>query len=432
MGERSVNRYARIEATPAGVRIRYVLELAEDPSRQLLTRLELSAASPRGQLEARAAEQGREWASHLAVTVGGRGAYPRVERTELELRAGDGGRPVLRVAADLKLAAAPAALTYEDRNYPGNEGWREIVVAGRDAERSQELRVYPPGRAPADLRAEVDWSEGGVERRPSGPAPAPAEQAPAAPADPLARLLHQQEMGWGMMLAGLALAFGLGAVHALSPGHGKTIVAAYLVGTRGSAWHAVFLGGMVTFTHTISVFFLGFVTLFLSRYVQVDKLHAALGTVSGVSIVWIGSLLLYRRWRALGRHSHPGGLVHDHGDGRPHSHVPEGDISLGGLVALGAGGGLVPCPSALVLLLSSVALGRVGLGLVLLTAFSAGLAVVLTAIGLAVLYARNLLPGGGAALRHPAFRLLPVVSAAVIVCVGLLMTAVSLGLRGPG
>jgi ABC-type nickel/cobalt efflux system permease component RcnA len=227
----------------------------------------------------------------------------------------------------------------------------------------------------------------------------------------------------------------LGAIHALSPGHGKTIVAAYLVGSRGTPRHALFLGGTVTFTHTISVFFLGFTTLFLSRYVLPERIYPVLGVISGLSIVWIGGALFYQRMRlamGLGHgHQHHGPFAHDHGDGHVHSHVPEGDVSMGSLIALGASGGLVPCPSALVLLLSSVALGRVGLGLTLLVAFSAGLAVVLSAIGMVVLYAKHLLPDARKTAASTAFRYLPVASAAVIVCAGVIMTAVALGLIRP-
>ena len=104
---------------------------------------------------------------------------------------------------------------------------------------------------------------------------------------------------------------------------------------------------------------------------------------------------------------------------------------MGSLIALGASGGLVPCPSALVLLLSSVALGRVGVGLVLLVAFSAGLAAVLTAIGMTVLYAKHLLPDSQKTARSAAFRFLPVASAAIITCAGVLMTAVALGVIRP-
>jgi ABC-type nickel/cobalt efflux system permease component RcnA len=243
-------------------------------------------------------------------------------------------------------------------------------------------------------------------------------------ADYLSRLLHQGDLGWSVMLLGMLAAFAFGAVHALSPGHGKTLVAAYLVGSRGTPRHAVFLGLMVTFTHTISVFALGLVTLYLSRFVLPETITPILGAISGIMIVWVGATLLYRRTigRKVAPHAHThGGLAHDHGDGRVHSHVPE-EISVGGLIALGASGGLVPCPSALVLLLTSVSLGRVAMGLTLLVAFSAGLAVVLSAIGLAVLYAKHLLPDSASLTRSKAMRYLPVASAAFIVVVGVVMT----------
>jgi ABC-type nickel/cobalt efflux system permease component RcnA len=243
--------------------------------------------------------------------------------------------------------------------------------------------------------------------------------------DYLSRLLHQGDIGWSVMLFGMLAAFAFGAVHALSPGHGKTLVAAYLVGSRGTPRHAVFLGLMVTFTHTISVFALGLVTLYLSRFVLPETITPILGAISGITIVWVGGTLLYRRTVGRKMAGPPQGLAHDHGDGRMHTHVPE-EISVGGLIALGASGGLVPCPSALVLLLTSVAMGRVALGLTLLTAFSAGLAVVLTAVGLAVLYAKQWLPDSARLGRSKALRYLPVASAAFIVCVGIAMTWVSL------
>ncbi|HXA03600.1 MAG TPA: hypothetical protein VNY30_02130, partial [Bryobacteraceae bacterium] len=169
--------------------------------------------------------------------------------------------------------------------------------------------------------------------------------------------------------------------------------------------------------------------------------------ISGLSIVWIGAIMLYKRAMRLRGQSHEGhshqhdhehghSHLHEHAHGHDHgphghSHVPEGDVTLGSLIALGASGGLVPCPSALVLLLSSVALGRVGLGMILLLSFSAGLAVVLMSIGILVLYAKHWLPDSERTARHPAFRLIPVFSAAIVMCIGLVMTGVSLGVIRP-
>jgi nickel/cobalt exporter len=331
------------------------------------------------------------------------------------------------------------------------------------------------GHAAGDIRADrrrIEVAEPAVEVRGAlnlpalpaflqagGQSPTPVESSGQNAAglgtrgDFLSRLLHQGEIGWGTMLLGLVVSFGLGAIHALSPGHGKTIVAAYLVGSRGTPRHAILLGGMVTFTHTISVFFLGFTTLFLSRYVLPERIYPVLGAISGISIIWIGTSLFFRRLRAAKggyghdhhqhqhqhhqhhdhelEHTHEHGLVHDHGDGHVHSHMPDGDINMGSLMALGASGGLVPCPSALVLLLSSVALGRVALGLTLLVAFSAGLAVVLSAIGLIVLYAKHLLPDTEKTAASAAFRYVPVASAAIITCAGVIMTGVALGIIRP-
>ncbi len=257
-----------------------------------------------------------------------------------------------------------------------------------------------------------------------------------AQGDSLSRILHQQELTPWMIVAAIGVAFALGAAHALTPGHGKTIVAAYLVGSRGTLKHAAFLGAMVTFTHTVSVFLLGMATLFLFQYVVPEKITQILGAISGLSIVAIGAWMLYKRTRRPTDHHHH--HHHDHGhehhrhshdhghEYHEHSHMPD-EVSWSGLVALGASGGLAPCESALVLLLTAVAMRRVGLGLVLLVAFSVGLAIVLMGIGVVVIYAKHLLPESSKSDRNPFFRWMPVASAAVVLVIGLLMTGVSLG-----
>src|SRR5580692_8200681 len=133
--------------------------------------------------------------------------------------------------------------------------------------------------------------------------------------DYLPRLLHQEQLTPWMIAVAIGIAFVLGAAHALTPGHGKTIVAAYLVGSRGTLKHAVFLGAMVTLTHTITVFLLGLATLFLFQYVVPQKLTQVLGAISGLSIVAIGGWMLYKRLRGAG-HTH----THDHDHGHDHAH----------------------------------------------------------------------------------------------------------------
>jgi ABC-type nickel/cobalt efflux system permease component RcnA len=402
----------------------------------------------------------------------------------------------MRLAAHAFAEAHGGDLSYEDPNYPDRAGWKEIVIAqgtGATLERashtdrdiSKALTEYPPDPTlapPQDLRARLVWTAAPVISETTRPVPtasraeaprviAPVEQPHRAPAavspavlnpksagpgtvvrgDFLSRLLHNASLTPWMLLAALAVAFGLGALHALTPGHGKTIVAAYLIGSRGTIKHAAFLGAMVTFTHTISVFVLGIATLFLFQWVVPEKIAQVCGVVSGISIVLLGGWMMYRRLRApRHHHSHDHAHSHDHGDVRhhhhdhhghahphshthdhshslshAHSHVPE-KLSWAGLVALGVSGGLVPCESALVLMLSAIALGRAGFGLLLLVAFSLGLAIVLVAIGALVVYAKNLLPKSSGSWTG--FRWLSTASAAVVIVIGLLMTGVSAGI----
>jgi len=294
-----------------------------------------------------------------------------------------------------------------------------------------------------------------AQREPTTPSPAavteskPALVTPAAApigsvvrGDFLSKLLRQRDITPWMMLVAIAAAFVLGGGHALTPGHGKTIVAAYLVGSRGTLKHAAILGAMVTFTHTVSVFALGLATLFLFRFVMPEKITEWLGVISGLSIVALGLWMAQKRLRAASRHHHHDRHHHDHAhshdhDHGPHehhhhhgpgghSHVPE-DLSWAGLVALGASGGLVPCESALVLLLGAIALRRVGLGLMLLVSFSAGLAIVLMAVGAIVLYAKSLLPQRVGFASNSFFRFVPVASAVIVTLVGVIMTGISLG-----
>jgi ABC-type nickel/cobalt efflux system permease component RcnA len=237
------------------------------------------------------------------------------------------------------------------------------------------------------------------------------------------------------------LAAALGAFHALEPGHGKTVVAAYLVGSRGTARHALILGLIVTASHTAGVYLLGGVTLYASRYIVPERLYPWLGAVSGLIIAALGFALFLRRYASRdGHHGHEHhGHTHDHAHGHHHHHghdhghhhhVPSGQtVSLRELFALGITGGIVPCPAALVVLLGAVALRRVGFGLFLIAAFSVGLAAVLIAIGLLMVYARRLMArfqGEGRMVT----RWLPLTSSAVMTVLGLAIAGQALMAAG--
>jgi ABC-type nickel/cobalt efflux system permease component RcnA len=242
-------------------------------------------------------------------------------------------------------------------------------------------------------------------------------------------------------------------VHALSPGHGKAMVAAYLVGTRGSTRDAIVLGATVTVTHTAGVIALGAVALGLSAWILPEQLYPWLTLVSGLLVVSVGAAVLRGRLRGFGHshdhahgghshghadhahthrdgaHDHPlAGDEHEHGAHEhthehtrgAHEHAAERRVGRKGLLAMGASAGLIPCPSALVVLLGAVAQHRIGLGLVLIVAFSLGLAATLTALGIAVVHAGRLLsrlPVPGRVVAA-----VPAVSAALIVVVGLALT----------
>ena len=287
---------------------------------------------------------------------------------------------------------------------------------------------------------------------------------------------------WALTLIGV---FAWGAAHSMSPGHGKTLVGAYLVGERATPLHAIFLAATTTVTHTLGVFALGLVTLFAARYVLPEQLYPWLSLLSGSMVVAIGANLLWQRWRRSGvrkgrhqqgghrptlvhshddhhhhehshaghshhehshhehsharhshhEHSHHAHHAHSHGDrahskhsgtehshaGHSHSHLPAqaGEpVTWRSLLLLGFSAGLVPCPAALVLLLGAIALGDPLSGLLLVVVFSLGLSLVLTALGLLLVYAKQLfkhLPAQQLAWT----RWLPIVSACGIVAIGL-------------
>jgi ABC-type nickel/cobalt efflux system permease component RcnA len=248
------------------------------------------------------------------------------------------------------------------------------------------------------------------------------------------------------LLVSLAIAFGLGVVHALSPGHGKTIMAAYLVGGGGSSRQAIALGMTVTVAHTLGVLALAAITLGAASVLPPERLYPILGVAAGGLVIAIGASLLWSRLRVAVRqraharqhragrehtsdhHGHGHGHDHGHDHGHVHEAVRAGDgISWRGMLALGLSGGLVPSASALILLLGSIAAGRVAYGLVLVLGFGAGMAVVLTGIGLVLVHARSLLERRGSAARlRRLVAPVQLATASLVVILGVVLTGQAL------
>jgi ABC-type nickel/cobalt efflux system permease component RcnA len=298
------------------------------------------------------------------------------------------------------------------------------------ADPTRRLRVYPTAllASPADRTvAHLRVSPGsGTVTAPRGDGGGGTTTTDRGAGDRFGSVFERAAAGQGVLVLLLLAAFGWGAVHALSPGHGKAMVAAYLVGARGTARHAVALGLTVTVTHTIGVFALGAVALALSAYVLPEDLYPWLNLVSGLLVLGVGASVVRARVRRARRpahhhhgHDHQHGHAHDH----PHDHHDHGDLRPRALLAMGASAGLIPCPSALVVLLGAVAQHQIGLGMVLIVAFSAGLAATLTGLGLLVVAAGRVSTRLSGARAGRVLAVLPALSAIAIVAVGLALTA---------
>jgi nickel/cobalt transporter (NicO) family protein len=416
LGNFSINHLDVVRVHADRVDVRYILDQAEIPTFQERGLKPAQVLARKRAVVARGVSltvNGR--LVPLALARGGRIGFPM----------GQGGLRTTRV--ELALSArvrARGPVVVRDDTYRDRVGWRAVVVRPGDgtavrsdipsADPTRGLRVYPTAllSTPAHRTvARLDVRAGdGTVTAPRLDATGTQTTRGHAAGDGLAGIFADAASGQGVLLFLLLAAFGWGAVHALSPGHGKAMVAAYLVGTRGSARDALGLGLTVTVTHTIGVFALGVVTLALSAYVLPEDLYPWLNLASGLLVLGVGGAVLRGRVRKA-RHHH-----HHH-----HHHAP---ITRRGLLAMGASAGLIPCPSALVVLLGAIAQHEVALGLLLIVAFSAGLAATLTALGIAVVHAGRLT--ARIAPDGRVIAVLPAASALVIVAAGTLLTVQAL------
>ena len=486
MGNFSVNHYSKITLTRAQVELLYVIDMAEIPTFQELQAAGLKADPADPRISAYLRSKADEFWQGLMLKLDGRPVELECSERQVIFPPGAGGLPTMKFgftcrAPLTKLGSGQHRLDYRDDNFHERVGWKEVIVDADPAlklassvpnkDRSAELSNYPTdllNSPPQDLSANGTFTLPSVVRsgasitpdrkvsaagaavskgsaqtlitmaEPAASAAQPPQltrNAQSTPRSAFTQLIASDRLSFWFFLTAALIAMGLGALHALEPGHGKTLVAAYLVASRGTAWHAVLLGLIVTLAHTAGVYALGAVTLYASHYVLPEKLYPWLGAISGLIIVALGAWLFLRRWMG----DDP--LAHGH------THWYDGFITRSGPVAVGSNGtatapalqpvtmrqllllgitgGLIPCPAALVVLLSAIALHRIALGFFLIVAFSVGLAAVLIAIGLLMVHAARfvsrLSPNSDLIRRR-----LPLVSAAFITVVGVIVIAQSL------
>jgi ABC-type nickel/cobalt efflux system permease component RcnA len=469
LGNFTINHFSEVTLAGDVVRVAAVYDLAEIPTFQ---QTQLQADDP---LQSRRLVD--SLAGGLRLTLDGRRTPLRLVAHRTRLLPGQAGLSTMRIELALespRISPERHSGAFVDATYAGHLGWREIVVVADGGARissstvperslSARLTNYPSDRLASPLavsEARFDYFAGATTASGGGLVDGAASGFRTIQ-DRFSSLVSAGNLTPLAVALSLLTAVVLGALHALEPGHGKAIMAGYLVGTKGRSRDAAALGLTITATHTAGVFALGLVTLTATGFITPERLYPFLNAISGLLVLGIGAALLLRAMRAAIRsrtaphdhdlsghshHHHHGGAALSH-DRTPHSHdpaphsndpaphphdpAPQGRFSRLGIIGVGISGGLIPCPSALVVLLAAVSLHRVVLGLALIVAFSAGLAAVLTGVGMVLAGGRGLLSRLGATrgwrrAGRPLAGLVPAASALVVSAVGLGLTAQAL------
>ena len=458
LGNFTVNTADQVVVVESGVEVLHVIDLAEIPTVQARGRI--SAA---GSLAAFAEQECARIAPLLELQVDGRPASLTPDSAKGEPRPGQAGLTTTRIECRLSAPVRPSSsIAFTNGSATDRVGWKEVTLDSRcgslrgadvpTTSISQLLTVYPQDllTSPLDVRsARADVRPGACSAGASANDDVVAEALPRGVGGVTAfftDFLGRKDLTVGFAVVSVLASLAFGVLHALAPGHGKTVMAAYLVGQRGTRRQALQLGAVVTFTHTASVLLLG-ALLALGTLAAPERAVPFTEVLSGLLLVGLGIYLLVlavRKVRASAAgHSHDHAHDHEHGhdhghDHDPHEHshggvthshapLPDGPLGWKALAGMGVAGGLVPSPSALIVLLGATALGRAWFGVVLVVVYGLGMAVTLTAAGLLLLRAQAVLDRRGWRLGRGRNlgRLLPVATAGVVVLVG-----VGLMLRG--
>lgn len=489
LGNFTINHYAALSVAPDRIALDVIVDFAEIPAFQERIRIDADGDGAVDETETEAArdDECEALLPELELRLDGTRLDLTLVASGLAFPAGAGGVPTMRIVCELEADpdadVAGSVVTFADTSYDERIGWREIVVLGDGTvigpadgggaplpeDVSKRLTDYPTSllTQPLDVRS-VAFSVA-----PGGPAAAPFTAPDAAPLDGTALasatpgasnaaavvpggvgadipdLFRVADLTPILAAASILLAMALGAGHALTPGHGKTLMAAYLVGTRGTIRHAAGLGLAVTVSHTLGILALALLVTGAESLLSADAVVRVIPIVAALAFVAIGGSMVVgevRRRRRGARlraalagdhdhddphheHAHDPLGEHSHG-GIRHTHLPAGDRTLTwkSLFALGLAGGIIPSTSALIILLGTIVAGRAAFGVVLVIAFGLGMALVLGGVGAAMVVARERLarlPSSSTLGRVAAQA--PLVASVAVFGIGLWLTAQAIG-----
>lgn len=518
MGNFAVCHFAAIRPFTEEIRIHYIIDMAEVPTYHELKKIDTNGDKQYtdSELSAYLEKHDELLVSGLDLEIDGERRPLDIRDSNLEIRDGLPGLKILWFEFSLS-ASVPEkqwpkrTVSYADNNFPDDMGWKEIRVFGSpetviiekselSPKTSDGLTNYPEsltGDPPLDLSVTFTYGPGSSDELyalDSGAAPDKSEKQLGFSERVMKKFdifpyLEKETLSTRVVIVGIIFAFILGCFHALAPGHGKTLVAAYLVGTKGRPTDALTLGFIVTFTHVAAVLAIFVILLSFWDRLNTEHLYGWLAAASGVVIAGMGLWIIFRNYRGkyiphvhdeFGRHvspeelknrpellehssghgphghthshdAHHNGHSHDHDHSHDHhshdhdhshdheyghqrdtgeslsgAHTPPNDsdksrkgVRFIDLLTLGVTGGIVPCPTAIIILFASIGLNRLAFGLILMISFSVGLAFVLIAIGLMIVYTRNFAESRMKFETSRVIGFLPYVSGALVALIGL-------------
>jgi nickel/cobalt exporter len=476
LGNFTINHLTKLAFSGGQASVHYVLDMAEIPTYQAMREATPDGKMTPAQLAAWSRTESATLLPELTISVDGATLPLSIDRTASHTNPGAGGLPTMYLTIDahapLPTANTARTIAFSDATFSGRLGWHDVVVAPA-TEPTRELTLYPSaliGSPRQTTAVDVRLASNGTTTVTATPALTADTATGGVPgvsqlrSNQLSDMLARGTSDWGFVALTFLVAIALGALHALEPGHGKTLLAISLVGARATVKQAAILASALTIAHTIGVLALGVAINLFKGYFVPETIYPWITLLSGIAIAIIGARAVQKQIlqrqplahaHAHGHaathphehehvhashghdhdhdreHGHAHGHSHDHDDlehARAHAIPGSAPLTFGGTVWAAMSGGVAPCPAALVVLLAAVALNQVAYGIFVIVAFSFGLAATLTGLGIAVVRGASWLQGRPQFERFVTYG--PLVSATFISLIGAVMVGQGFAERG--